>query len=500
MMMIRRKYQDSNVSPLKHEQQPHINRRRLLEQTTAHSSIFSPKRLLYIVTSMNEYDTGRRATTKGYDRFQNTVLPVVQESMTSMWQWQWLQQQQQLSSEEDALHLHLYFVAHYNVTRTELLQQLVHRVSSQTSHQQQRITFQVWHQATPMGYAYDNNQQPSRISEITRGLARQQRYIVKDSFQDYDMVVAFEDDMLVTGSALEHYWTWTQQLYQGRRGAPKRANYSKSEALTRFHGDMTLTQWQRMIPGFMRVEAPLANFVPTTNNLYEQIPLNYLYDDNNHTTVQHIDPSLCCHASWDENVTRIPSHPKDLYFWETSIDVLGIRQLPTKEWVLLLAGNNDALYPQPEYIIGDYYPNDWYNHTPRPDKTKSRYMSNQGGWMGTRHQIIEWHSHWCPGGYLPPFLAPYHKFDGLHLQSVEYWSGGGQLVGPHACHLQRIIPLEPTQFSRSLLYHTSNNKQRSHNVRHRFSSRTVDEFWAQLNSIRQRAVRVLQEVEAEQRQ
>jgi hypothetical protein len=470
--------------------QQFTNHRRLQKQPAAIKS--RPTRILYIVTSMNEYDTGRRSTTKGYDRFQNTILPVLQESMTSIWQW--LLQQQQLSNQPSATrqpHLHLYFVAHYNVTRIDLLQQLIQRVkySSSVSHPESLITFDVWHEATPLGYAYDNNKSPDRISEITRGLARQQRYIVKDLLEDYDMVVAFEDDMLVHGSALEHYWTWTQKLYQGRHGATKEANYTVQEALTRFHGDMTLIQWQRMIPGFMRVEAPLADFVPTTNNLYSQIPLNYSWDDR---TERHIDPSLCCHTTWDESVTRIPSHPQDLYFWETSIDVLGIRQLPTEEWVLLLAGNNDALYPKPEYIIGDYYPQDYYNNTPRPERTKSRYMSNQGGWMGTRHQIVEWHTHWCHGGFLPPFLAPYHKYDGLHLQTVEYWSGGGQLVGPHACHLQRVIPLEPAEFSRSLLYHTSNNKQRSPNVRHKFSSRTIDEFWAQLNTIRQRAIRVME--------
>jgi predicted transcriptional regulator len=56
-----------------------------------------------------------------------------------------------------------------------------------------------------------------------------------------------------------------------------------------------------------------------------------------------------------------------------------------------------------------------------------------------------------------------------------------------SCNLQRVITLEPGGFSRQLLYHTSNNKQRQQNVRHRFSSRSINQFWGQLNTIRKNA-------------
>ena len=75
------------------------------------------------------------------------------------------------------------------------------------------------------------------------------------------------------------------------------------------------------------------------------------------------------------------------------------------------------------------------------------------------------------------------------MRSVEYWSGGIQLVGVNSCNLQRILTLDPDGFSRHLLYHTSNNKQHEHSlrVRYQFSGRSVNEFWGQLNTIRKNA-------------
>jgi hypothetical protein len=56
-------------------------------------------------------------------------------------------------------------------------------------------------------------------------------------------------------------------------------------------------------------------------------------------------------------------------------------------------------------------------------------MGSTGGWMATRSQIFEWHWRWCRGGLLPPYNLPFYRFDGLDLRTVEYWSGGIQLVG-----------------------------------------------------------------------
>jgi len=86
-----------------------------------------------------------------------------------------------------------------------------------------------------------------------------------------------------------------------------------------------------------------------------------------------------------------------------------------------------------------------------------------------------------------PYDPEKYRFDGLDMRSVEYWSGGIQLSGIHSCNMQRIVTLDPHGFSRHLLYHTSNNKQRSSNVQHKFTGRNINEFWGQLNTIRKNA-------------
>lgn len=90
-------------------------------------------------------------------------------------------------------------------------------------------------------------------------------------------------------------------------------------------------------------------------------------------------------------------------------------------------------------------------------------------------------------GFSRPYDPPVYEYDGLDSRSVEYWSGGIQLSGVNACNLQRIVTLDPEGFSRHLLYHASNNKQHQKTVRYRFSGRSINEFWGQLNTIRKNA-------------
>ena len=93
--------------------------------------------------------------------------------------------------------------------------------------------------------------------------------------------------------------------------------------------------------------------------------------------------------------------------------------------------------------------------------------------MATREQIFAWHRGHCKGQLLPP----YNDMDGMK-NNVEFWSGGISLVGMNSCQLQRIISLHPEHFSRQLLYHTSNNKQKSKNL----VLTNVADFWMQLYS------------------
>lgn len=109
--------------------------------------------------------------------------------------------------------------------------------------------------------------------------------------------------------------------------------------------------------------------------------------------------------------------------------------------------------------------------------------------MATREQLWEWHTEICPGGFLPPYEAPHYRFDGLDMRNVEWYSGGMQLsTVRHACNMQRIIAIDPKNFSKSLLYHSANNKQQqlaSEGKREWFVK--ANTLLGQLNTIRKQA-------------
>ena len=167
------------------------------------------------------------------------------------------------------------------------------------------------------------------------------------------------------------------------------------------------------------------------------------------------------------------------------------------DWVLLQTGNDDQYFSQPKFVIGEYWTgrDGYFDETPlhgqRPSRQKGDSLNNQGGWMGTRRQIYEWHRQWCRGTFLPPYDHPVFDEDGLRTATVEYWSGGIQMVGVKSCNLQRIIPLQPDVFGKHLLYHTSNNKQRQKYVKHRLSATHVQDFWGQLNTVKRNAERAM---------
>ena len=71
---------------------------------------------------------------------------------------------------------------------------------------------------------------------------------------------------------------------------------------------------------------------------------------------------------------------------------------------------------------------------------------------------------------------------------MEWYSGGMQLsTVRHACNMQRIILLEPESFSKSLLYHTANNKQRQLTDKREGTFTKANTLLGQLNTIKKRA-------------
>ena len=82
--------------------------------------------------------------------------------------------------------------------------------------------------------------------------------------------------------------------------------------------------------------------------------------------------------------------------------------------------------------------------------------------MATKEQLIRMNNKLCLASFLPPFDDMGAGNDGLDPQNVEFWSGSYQFFTGAAnhCNMQRIISMNPDHFSKHLLYHTANNKQK----------------------------------------
>jgi hypothetical protein len=445
----------------------------------------TPLQILYIVTSLDEFDDGNRGTIKNYDRFSNLIVPIIRESVTSMI--------------SEGYQVDLYLLAHYEVNSSRKMELRDALPKS--------VHIDVWGDATPWGYEVQERhrgEKMDRIKPITRSLARQHRFVIKEKFFHYDFFMAFEDDMLVKSHHVKQYLQVSKDLENLRKHAtsslPSFDSMSAQQVDEIFHGPMTSRQLERMIPGFIRVEAALPSFEPIPTNKYEQVPVDYAWDIHpNETIIAKINPSICCHVTAATANDQIPLAPKEdqILMWETSLDVLGVRKMPphpksSLDWVLMLMGPKSNILPNPNEAIGQFWSgkSDEFFHgnlTYPKDPLLGRYVNNQGGWMATQMQIAKWHNRQCKGGFLPPYDSPFFTWDGLDNRSVEYWSGGVNLFGVYSCRLQRIIPMDPTGFSKHLLYHASNNKQRSVHLRSHFTTRNMYEFYGQLNAIRKSA-------------
>ncbi|CAB9510611.1 expressed unknown protein [Seminavis robusta] len=435
-------------------------------------------RVLYIVTSMSEFDNGHRNTKKGRDRFTEILIPVVKEACASM--------------RSFGYQVDLYLITYYELRqeRFQLLRDSLPDI----------VGIEVWDDAAPLGYglmpgdvdATKNNQtgQQEVVQEIPRALARQHRYVIKDKFRYYSKFVAFEDDMLIKGDHVNYFEEMTMELHWLRQNAPIRRTpirdnpSSKNvKPIDQFYGELTKIQLARLVPGFIRVEVvddkkelQVGRTQPATSLPQSEKDVEGM-----------LEPRSCCHTSGIRrlnNTSILEPKLEDIFLWETQAHALGIHKLPESanflEWIALQRGIEQSFIPR-EKVIGEYWVGQ--NAEPkieRPNTIAPQFINNQGGWMGIREEIFAWHRGHCKGLFLPPF----DDMDGLK-NNVEFWSGGLNLVGMNACQLQRFISLDPSIFSQQLVYHTSNNKQKSKNL----VFTNVQDFWEQLNTARQTTTR-----------
>jgi hypothetical protein len=411
------------------------------------------ERVLYIVSSMAEFDGGHRNTIKGRDRFQEILIPVVVEACSSMRARGYL--------------VDIYLITHYKL-RPERLKLLRDRISSD-------VGIEIWDDATPLGYNLQHGEAP--IEPITRALSRQHRYVIKDKFLHYNLFVAFEDDMLIKGDHVHYYEEITNYLGHLKSEAPARKLDSTVEPIDRFYGQLSKIQLARLVPGLIRVEVVDMNRAEFQIGRAQSLSV-LPHAPNVNTTA--LDPYPCCLLlNGTAYTTRVMASIENIYLWETQALALGIHKMPDTagfrflDWVVLQRGVEQEFIPR-DKVLGEY----WVGQNakppvPRPNVGAPQYINNQGGWMGTRKQILAWHRSYCRGLFLPP----YDDHDGLK-NNVEFWSGGLNLAGMNACQLQRIVSLEPSGFSKQLVYHFANNKQKSNNL----VFTNVQDFWQQLHS------------------
>lgn len=439
-----------------------------VRESTGHddSSSTSPSqhtlRILYIVTSLSEYNTGRRDTIKGQDRLAEVLLPVLNDSVQSI---------QKLPN----VQVDVFLILAYELS------------PSREGYIRQHLPtgVEIWDDACPLGYEKKHSR--DALIDNTRALARQHRYVVKDKLEYYDLFIAVEDDMRISGAHVEHFWKTSLALEY------LEPETNQESAL--FYGPLTQRQIDRLIPGFVRVEVLLDPSINGAQKVLDPVPIHY---PNN----RHFDPVPCCHLHIDPHEfpqqQPLPAQPArdDVVIWETNIRAMAVRQLPTLhhnstissylDWVALLPG------PGKHLDIADSISGYWSGqdgafgaNASKPKGGEPTLIAQQGGWMATARQIGRF-QRLCEGSFVPPFDEPIYRDDGQESMNVEFWSGGYQLfTGVRGgCNMQRVVSLRPEHYSKHFIYHAANNKQRQLS-----SERMVraDHLWGQLNSVLQAA-------------
>jgi hypothetical protein len=405
------------------------------------------------------------------DRLKSIIIPVLKESIESM-----------LAAGFD---VDLYLIVSYVLTPDR--EKLIRRALPKS------VNLEVWNDATPIDYddGYRNRPPPTRVQEVNRALARQHRYVVRDKLNEYDIFAAFEDDMLIKGEHIKQHLNISKWLQDFHKHAPHflppKHHGIRSDSV--WFGNLSKIQLQRIRPGFIRVEALInEQQFPTQRTAdIENVPANYNFSDLGYfNSTQMIDPSVCCHVSGHvgRNGTSAPLRPNatQLMVWETGISGLSVREMPDGTWIGLLPGPRYLPDDEINPIVGRYYP--YYSRVlkNKPHVSSPKFLAQSAGWIMTRNQLLEMHIDLCQGSFLPPFNTPTFEKDGLSLMNVEYWSGGLQMWCPHrGCNIQRIFQLDPLNFSKHLMYHTTNNKQRQ--IPRNRRVRVLD-LIGQLNTIR----------------
>ena len=466
------------------------DRRRLLDiddgnaddeksNTTTEKSDDKPLRILHIVTALRDINNGARGTEMGEDRLQKVFIPILKNSVESM-----------------IAPPYNYEVDVYLVLGWKLLPERRKLIEDALP---EGVGLQIWDEATPLGY--DRPKSDDVMKPVTRALARQHRFVIKDKLQYYDLFTVFEDDMRVTGEHVHHYLEMSKELKRLQDEAPETVPEGEptNPPDQRFYGGLTKKQISAMIPGFIRVEVLLDESKWPSQKELDPIDVDLEFEKKDGSSEHRtFDPVPCCHVP--ENLGKMPPKPSfdQIMIWETAVKGTVIRQMPQGgtgllDWVMLQPGKKDV---GSEYWTGGYWSgtDGAFGTTKRPGAGDPQLIAQQGGWMLTREQLIEMHNNHCNHGFFPPYESPdkggQYNQDGLTLNNVEFWSGGFSIFsGTRAgCNMQRVINLDPDHFSKHFLYHTANNKQKT---LQNFRYLKANNFLGQINTVVKAAKRAM---------
>lgn len=461
-----------------HQQQSSQHRRLFEENGGGHDNYYNyndndneekpPLRVLHIVTALRDINNGARGTTKGEDRLTEVLIPILKNNVQSM-----------ISPP------HNYQVDVYLVLGWKLVPSRRKLISDALP---EGVGLQVWDDAIPLGY--DMPKKDSTMKGVTRGLARQHRFVIRDKLDYYDLFSVFEDDMGVKGEHINHFLEMTEEIKKLKESAPDKVTSKQSH-----YGPLTKKQIDAMIPGFIRVEVLMDQEKWPSQRELAPIPVDLDFDMENGngggTQKRTFDPVPCCHVP--DDLGKMPSSPSfdDIMIWETAIQGTVIQQMPRQggtgflDWVMLQPGKKEGW--DADYVKGYWAGQDGaFGNMSKPRADDARFVAQAGGFMLTREQLIDMHNNHCKRGFFPPFEDTTHggsyNQDGLTMKNVEFWSGGHSIFGGlgAACRMQRIINLHPDHFSKHFLYHTANNKQKTLQ-NYRFVK--ANNYFGQINSV-----------------
>ncbi|KAL3817659.1 hypothetical protein ACHAXA_002004, partial [Cyclostephanos tholiformis] len=485
-------------------------------------------RVLLVITSLVEYDRGTRGTTLGRDRLMEIVLPQIVLSVESMSDRGWA--------------VDVYLILGY--PSLEPNRRRVVRDALPIT-----VGLEIWEDAIPLHYAKTYNKErpgnDQRLTTADHALSRQHRYVLRDKLPYYDFFACFEDDMRITANHVinfleisasikrihdsaeaspdrhahvvvaEHHRSDNGGNNRTARAPRHRPNDGASVGNDVANDPISAEHVRRLFPGFIRVEVldrmpdhPLRISGILDDHLFaREVPRSadaFLAGLAGEST-SVLRPTACCGGDNDRDLYR--PRMDEVVMWETNVQATGVREYPHPlGWVAAMPVEDRA-------DVGSY----WSGHPDvygamdmkRPRRLDST-LGQQAGFMATRGQIEYFHDVACPGGFLPPYDDVRHwKGDSLQRHSVEFWSGGFQVHDliifsvflPVAnviydgglklfgqCFLNRILSLDPKKFERQLLYHVTNNKQRTISPRKMIR---VGDYYGQLITVKERAEKFL---------